>query len=207
MSFDLLTDWSTWLEIIGTITGILCVYLQTKEKIGAWIYGIISVTLLAILFYQNNLVSDFILHIIYLLLNIYGWWTWRQYRDQAQHDHKTLSLVVSQWVMICIIMLLVTPLWGFLMLRFFNADFAYFDAFTTVGSLVAQYLLAKKYIENWIIWIIVDVVAITIYLAKELYLVAFLFLIYLILSFIGYYKWKNKDRSNHARHIDPLLVD
>jgi nicotinamide mononucleotide transporter len=201
MDLDFIYNWNIWLEIIGTITGIICVCLQTMEKISSWIFGIISVTLLSILFYQNNLVSDFVLHIIFLILNIYGWWTWYKYKEVTQDENVTLSLAKSQWLVIGVIVLLVTPLWGYLMLRYFNADFAFFDAFTTVGSLIAQYLLAKKYIENWLIWIIVDVISIVIYIAKGLYIVVFLFIIYLILSLLGYLNWKGKTRK-----IPPYLV-
>lgn len=205
MSIDLLAHWDFFAEVIATITGIICVFLQTMEKIIAWFFGIISVSLLAIIFLTNNLLSDFILHIIFLILNIYGWWTWSRYREQSSHDYRVLRLGQKQWVVVMAVIILITPLWGYMMLRFFNADFAYVDAFTTVGSLVAQYLLAKKFLENWLLWIVVDIVAITVYMMKGLYVVAFLFLVYLTLCIFGYYNWKSRDRNNQSRPIIHLL--
>jgi len=201
----ILANLMTIAEIIATISGIICVYLQTQEKISAWFFGIVSVSLLALIFFNAHLVSDFILHIIFLLLNIYGWWTWSRYRDQSQDNNKVLSLTLQGWTSVILIIVLITPLWGFLMLRFFNADFAYFDAFTTVGSLVAQYLLAKKYIENWLIWLVVDMVAICVYTFKGLYFVTFLFIVYLLLCTKGYHDWKKRDRNNNSHPFKHLL--
>ncbi len=202
---DIIANWSVWAEIIATITGVLCVYLQTKEKVSAWFFGIISVSLLAMIFLDAHLVSDFILHIIFLILNIYGWWTWRNYRNEQHNENKALILSKNGWVIVVSTILLVTPLWGYTMLRYFNADFAYFDAFTTVGSLVAQYLLAKKYIENWLVWIIVDIVAIGVYTFKGLFFVTFLFMVYLVLCTKGYLDWKKRDRNNYSHPINHLI--
>lgn len=205
MSFDFLSHWSFWAEVVATISGILCVYLQTKEKISSWFFGIISVSVLIILFYDINLISDFILNIIFLILNIYGWWTWRKYKDNLQSEDKALILTRRGWIKVSLVIVLVTPLWGYLMLRYFNADYAYLDAFTTVGSLVAQFLLAKKYIENWLIWIIVNVVAIVVYIFKGVYIVAFLYIVYLVLCFKGYIDWKGRDRNDSPHPVKHLL--
>jgi len=187
--------WQTLFEIIASISGIICVYLQTLEKIAAWIFGIISVSLLAIIFLDAQLISDFILHIILLLLNVYGLWQWNRYEENENSPHMVLRFTSVHWIIWLAIIVIVTPLWGFLISRLFTADLAYFDAFTTVGSLVAQYLLAKKYLENWITWIVVDVIAIGVYTYKELYFVAFLFLIFLVLCIKGYVEWKGRERA------------
>jgi len=192
---DYLLTWQTVFEAIATVSGIICVYLQTIEKISAWIFGIISVSLLAIIFLDAQLISDFILHIILLFLNVYGWWQWNRYQENNNCQHLVLRFTSLHWIIWLAIIVIVTPLWGFLISRLFTADLAYFDAFTTVGSLVAQYLLAKKYLENWITWIVVDVIAIGVYTYKELYFVAFLFLIFLVLCIKGYVEWKGRERA------------
>ena len=198
MDFSFITamTWQTAFEIIATISGIICVYLQTKEKIAAWLFGIISVSLLAIIFYASQLYSDFILHIILLVLNIYGWWYWLNNKSTLKEDAPILHFQNRDWMIWGLVIFAVSPIWGFLMNKFFNASLAYLDAFTTVGSLVAQYLLAKKYLENWLIWIVVDVVAIGMYLYKELYFVAFLFFVFLCLCIVGYTSWKKTSASN-----------
>ena len=177
-----------FLEIIATITGILCVYLQTREKILAWPFGLISVTILVYIFYQKLLYSDVILHIIYIALNIYGWWFWAtQSGHQSTAAVRRISKVnLLYWAMA---ILLGAMVWGSLMNKLTDADLAYLDAFTTVGSLCAQFLLARKILENWLIWIVVDIVAINVYLYKGLFFVAFMFFVFLLLCIKGYLDW------------------
>ncbi len=182
----------TIFEQIATITGIICVFLQTKENVMAWPFGIVSVSLLIIVFFQANLLSDFILHIILLFLNIYGWIHWFKKSDNEE-DKPILSFTKQEKIYVPLFILVGSFAWGTFMNKIFNASLAYVDAFTSVGSLVAQYFLAKKVIENWIIWIIVDVIAIGVYLYKDLYYTSFLFFVFLLLCIKGYFDWKKKD--------------
>ena len=177
------------LEIIATITGIIAVGLQAKEKILAWPFAIVSVTILAYIFFFQRLYSDFGLHVIYILLNIYGWMVWSQ-KKENEDVTPTVLMSKTQVVLASGITILGTAILGYIMANTTNADIPYFDAFTTSGSLVAQYLLAKKYLQNWSFWIVVDLVAIPLYVYKELYIVAFLFLVYLGICVYGYWSWK-----------------
>ena len=177
------------LEIIATITGILAVGLQAKEKIWAWPFAIVSVAILAYIFFFQKLYSDFGLHIIYIFLNIYGWVIWS---NKADNEEVTPTLVMN-WNQIgvaAVISIIGTMVLGYLMDTKTDADVPYFDAFTTCGSLVAQFLLAKKYLQNWSFWIVVDLVAIPLYIYKELYVVAFLFVVYLVICVYGYFSWR-----------------
>lgn len=193
------------LEVISMLTGIACVFFQTQEKIIAWPFGIVSVTLAVFVFRNEMLYSDFILHIIYIALNAYGWWFWSQRLKssdssvQEQAPIRAMNLqFFSYWALF---ILLFAWVWGTYMDQLFEASFPYFDAFTTVGSLAAQYLLAKKIIQNWLIWIVVDVVAIGIYMAKGLYFFSFLFFVYLILCIYGYINWR-KALIDGTAHIE-----
>ena len=180
----------TILEFVATISGIACVYLQTKEKIIAWPLGIVSVAISAYLFFQSNLLSDFALHIIFIGLNIFGWYSWSQKDDNLEDMTPILHFRKSDYFLYALLTIVGTFSIGYLMKTYAGADLPYFDAFTTAGSLVAQFLLAKKYLQNWIFWIIVDVVAVNIYLYKGLYMIAFLFFVYLIICVKGYIDWK-----------------
>lgn len=184
-------NWLKIFEVIATISGILCVFLQTRERIEAWFFGIVSVSLLSVVFYYNRLFSDVFLHLILLLLNVYGWYFWLA-KKEGSDKVNIKEFLPKHWLMVLLIIVLMTPAWGYLMKTLFAADLAYLDAFTTVGSLVAQFLLAKKYLENWIVWIVVDIVGIGVYLYKDLYFVAFLFFVYLILCLYGWIQWKRE---------------
>ena len=96
----------------------------------------------------------------------------------------------TQLLLAAVIVIILSFVLGFVMGRYTDADLYYFDSFTTSGSLVAQYLLAKKYLQNWLLWIIVDMVAIPVYLYKGLYYFSLLFLVYLIICIYGYVSWK-----------------
>lgn len=179
----------TGLEIIATVTGILSVGLQAKEKIIAWPFAIVSVSILAYVFFFQRLYSDFGLHIIYAILNVYGWIIWSSKKDS---ESVTPTKILSNQVFLLSILLSIlgSLVIGYLMSKYTDADVAYLDAFTTSGSLVAQYLLAKKYLQNWWLWIIVDLVAIPLYIYKGLYIIAGLFVCYLMLCIWGYIEWK-----------------
>ncbi len=185
-------DTAIIIETIAVISGILCVWLQTKEDIRAWPFGILSVLLYVYIFHENYLYSDMILNAIYILLNLYGWWNWSQRKHNDISEVPVGVLSVQNLFLTAVLILVGTLIWGWNMGQFTNAQFVYFDAFTTVGSLTAQYLLAKKYLDNWYIWIVVDLVAIPIYIAKGLYLTAGLFGVYLALCVYGLIQWRRQ---------------
>ena len=187
----------TILEIIATISGIVCVFLQTKEKIAAWPFGIVSVTISAYIFYHSRLYSDLGLHVIYIFLNIYGWYFWSVHK-RKEAPTPILRLSVQQLVLYGGLTAILAVLLGYLMGTYTDADLYYFDAFTTAGSLVAQYLLAKKYIHNWLFWIAVDLVAIPVYLYKGLYFFSGLFFVYLVICIYGYLNWSKVLRAERA---------
>ena len=178
-------------ELIATITSIIAVFLQAKERIIAWPIAVFSVAILAYIFLENKLYSDFGLHVIYIFLNLYGWYIWSN-PQSGQNLVETKNLSRMAKFVIASAVVLGTLLLGYSVEKFTDADLPFFDAFTTSGSLVAQYLLAKKYLENWILWIIVDLVAIPVYVYKELYYIAFLFLVFLVICSWGYIEWKKK---------------
>ncbi len=185
-------DTAIIIETIAVISGIFCVWLQTKEDIRAWPFGILSVLLYVYIFHENYLYSDMILNAIYILLNLYGWWNWSQRKHNDISEVPVGVLSVQNLFLTAVLILVGTLIWGWNMGQFTNAQFVYFDAFTTVGSLTAQYLLAKKYLDNWYIWIVVDLVAIPIYIAKGLYLTAGLFGVYLALCVYGLIQWRRQ---------------
>ncbi len=181
------------LEIIATITGIIGVALQSKEKIWSWPILIISVSVSAYIFFHSRLYSDFVLHLIYIILNFYGWYYWT--RNTSCPITPTTIMTPYEISISTFITILGTFFLGFFMSHWTDADLPYFDAFTTSGSLVAQYLLAQKRLQNWWFWIGVDLVAIPVYLYKKLFIISFLFFVYLLLSCYGYFSWKKATKD------------
>lgn len=182
------------IEIVASVSGFLCLYLLIKRNIWCWFFGFIQVSLFTWIFFNAKLYSDTGLHVIYMGLQVYGWWNWRHHQDA--HDaliveKGSVSLMLS-WGLVAII---TTAILGTLMDTCTDASFAYPDAFTTSMSLVAQWLLTRRYIFNWLFWIIVDVVAIYIYLQKGLYPTAVLYCAFLIMCLFGYKSWLQQYKS------------
>ncbi|TAK31072.1 MAG: nicotinamide riboside transporter PnuC [Saprospiraceae bacterium] len=193
MDFSLLN----FLEIIATACGLVHVFLLTREKVIAWPFGIATVSIYVYIFFASRLYSDAILHVCYIFINSYGWYNWARRKD-ALAEVKISRMRPSEIAILAAIIFAGSIAWGYFMDNNTDADFAYYDAFTTVASLSAQYLLTQKKIENWAVWIVVDLVAIPIYLLKELYVTSGLYFVYLLLCISGLMGWWKTLRQHTA---------
>lgn len=185
------------LELIATLTGLIHVWLLTREKVIAWPFGIISVAIYVYIFFVSRLYSDAILHVFYIGLNSYGWYHWLQ-PDHTRRNLPVTRLSRGSLSSVLGAIILFSLVWGYIMDTRTDADFAYFDAFTTVASLIAQFLLTRKKIDNWLIWIAVDLVAIPIYVLKGLYLTSGLYTVYLILCINGWLSWRRSLKAGFS---------
>lgn len=178
-----------WIEAIATVFGVLAVWLVVRRHILCWPTGLVQVILYVWIFYEAKLYSDMILHVIYIFLQIYGWYNWLHGGVEKKELPVTVvrPAALGNWALLTVTG---TAVWGFLMARFTDASFPYPDAFTTVASLIAQWLTTKKKLESWLFWIVVDVVAVFIYWYKGLYLTTGLYLIFLVLATMGYFAWR-----------------
>jgi nicotinamide mononucleotide transporter len=177
-----------WIELTATIFGVLCVWLIIRQSIWCWPAGLVQVTLFVYIFYEARLYSDMILHIIYIFLQLYGWYHWLyggQERASLPITTLSRSLLVA-WAGAGVLGMLAL---GFTMQTFTDAALPYADAFTTVVSLIAQWLLARKKLENWYFWIAVDVVAIGVYLSRDLYFTTGLYTLFLGMATAGLITW------------------
>ena len=184
------------LELLGSIFGLLAVWYLIKENILTWPAGIIYIFISFVIFYRTKLYADLALHFVFLVLNIYGWYFWIKGRKEESNlpvttiSFKFLTSItggcaVGIWIM------------GTLFERYTDAAVPYWDSATTVLSLAGMWLTARKKIENWYFWIVVDILATGIYIYKEIYFYATLYGIYIVLASIGYFSWK-KSMENVA---------
>ena len=184
------------LEFLGLVFGLLAVYYLIKQNILTWLTGILYVLVSFVIFWKARLYADLGLHVIFLVLNIYGWIHWVKGADDKGEELPVtfagvrISVVSTLFTIIGVIVL------GFLLDTYTDASLAYWDSTTTVMSIVAMWMTARKYIENWIIWLIVDVLASGIYVYKEIYFYAILYLIYIGMAISGYLAW----RKSMLRH-------
>lgn len=175
------------LEIIGTIFGITCVILAARENIFTWYTGIISVIAFGILFWQKDLYMGALLQFFYIIISIMGIINWKRIdvvRINYMNSKKYTIIMGSTFVLFMII--------GASLATYFDNPDLILDSAITSLSIVATFMLINKTIDNWIVWFQVDVIAIVLYVHLDLYLVAFTYFIYLIISLIGFRSWQKK---------------
>ncbi|TSD64974.1 nicotinamide mononucleotide transporter [Inquilinus sp. KBS0705] len=193
----------TLLEISGVITGLLCVYLAAKNNIWNWPLAIISVILYIFIFFEARLYADMGLQVYFLVTNIYGWYFWSH---KPATEVKTPVTLISkrEGLYSVIVVAIVTPLLGTALvklspiLHYTPASYPYLDSFCTACSLVAQVFLARKVLQNWLIWIFVDVIYVGVYIFKDLHLTAVMYAVYVAIAAMGYIDWK-KDYIKQAK--------
>ncbi len=179
----------SYLEIVASILGLLSVWLLTKQNMWCWPTGIVMVGMYIYIFYEARLYSDMLLQVFFAVMQLYAWYYWLNKKGQ-EATLKVSFLKQKERIFWAIIVLLFSFILGFLMKKFTKADLPYIDATTAAMSVVAQWLLTKKIIDNWILWIIADVVYVAMYCYKGLYITALLYFIFLFLAYLGYMEWK-----------------
>jgi nicotinamide mononucleotide transporter len=187
----------TLLELAGAISGVVGVLLTAKENILCFPIGIVNVSLYAWLFFQSKLYSDSILQIIYLILLAYGWYEWtigKKNKKQLEVSSTSGKMSLYLWM----IGIISTFSIGMFFKYNSDASLPLIDALTTSMSLIAQWMVARKKIENWIIWIAADIIYIFMYVYKHLYLTSILYFIFIILAVIGWVHWRKDLKPSTA---------
>ncbi|MEM9856268.1 MAG: nicotinamide riboside transporter PnuC, partial [Bacteroidota bacterium] len=185
------------LEASGLVFGLLAVYFLIKENILTWPAGIAYVLVSFVIFGKEKLYGDFALHVVFLILNIYGWWFWA--KDARKADPEVpistypLNIKLALWI-VSIAGIFITGL----LLSKSDASLPYWDSATTVLSLTGMWLTARKKIENWHFWLVVDVLATGIYFYKGIYFYALLYLIYIGMAIAGFRAWKKTMDSQNT---------
>lgn len=181
-------------EVSGFIATLICVWLNVKENVWGWLFAILASFCYIKLFYDIRLLGDMLLQIFFIAVSVYGWYEWLY--GGKSHSKLTISQTPLQLVLPVFVIFLVSVFSFAFFLKWIGGDLIWFDAITTVISLLAQWMMARKYLENWLLWIFVDVVYVGMYVYKAVYLTALLYLILLIMAAMGYYSWKKLMRPS-----------
>ncbi|MBE1424839.1 nicotinamide mononucleotide transporter [Desulfomicrobium macestii] len=180
----------TGIEALAVLFGLLCVWFSIRQNIWCWPTGLIQVTLYIYIFYDVKLYSDLILQVIYVGLQLYGWHHWLH--GGKNRDELLLSRLESRHLALWVAAAFAgTGVWGWVMATYTDASVPFWDAFTTVASLIAQWLMIKKKVESWYFWIVVDIVAIGVYAYKSLLLTSGLYMVFLLMATAGLVSWRN----------------
>ena len=175
-------------EWLGVLSGIIYVILISFKKIGAWIFALISSAIYVYLCYISNLFLETGLQFFYVAMAIYGWLKWK--KDQKENESLLIQWKLKHHLINVVLSGLLTLTVGFIFDKYTAQANPYTDAFSTIFSLVATFMVTKKVIENWIYWIIIDAVCIYLFASRGLYLTSLLFALYTTIAVVGYFKWR-----------------
>ncbi len=186
-----------WIEICGAIISIIYLYFSYKQIIWLWLFGLMSALFYIWIYFDSGFYADMSLQVYYVAVSLYGWFHWSAggHSADGKSNIKISRITKREGVVVFSVFLL---LWLFIsqvLIRFTNSQISVMDAFTTAGSIVATWMLARKILEHWLIWIVVDTISLGLYLYKGLYATATLFLVYTIVAVAAYYAWKKDMKS------------
>ena len=201
------------LEIAAVLTGIACVWLAARSNIWNFPIAIVSCGLYLVVFVRARLYSDAGLQLAFIALAAYGWWSWLQRRrppatpgphpEAREAAPAAVPLPITrtparQWGLLLAAGATYALGAGYLFARYTNAALPYYDSTTTAVSLVAQYQLSRRQLDNWLLWLGVDVVYVGLYWSRGLALTSLLYAVYLALAAYGYYQWRQEWRGQPA---------
>ena len=193
-----------WIEITGALLAVIYLFLSIRGNIWLWVLGFLTSSFYLIIFFKSQLYADMGLQFYYIVISIYGWFHWlgkRNVQKTPVANIKTTSLSSKAWlvsllsVIVLMFILYGVLLYGPSLLDLPPSDLPLGDAFTTSASIVATWMLARKILENWLYWIVIDIVSLGMYIYKGLYITSLLFLIYSTMAVIGYFQWKRAMNS------------
>ena len=186
-----------WLEILGTLSGLVCVWLLIKESVLTFPIGLLYAVITSAVVIEARLYADLVLNLYFVLMNGYGWYFWIRGAEERQIEGKLLvaSIPRNELAFAAVAMILGTLMVGYFFSAYTDADFAYWDSLTTVASFVAMWMTARKYLESWVLWFLIDVLQIALYVVKGfsgspgLYFYSFLYSVYLWMAVLGWRSW------------------
>ncbi|MGL4781337.1 MAG: nicotinamide riboside transporter PnuC [Bacteroidales bacterium] len=184
------------LEYFGVITGLLYLYLEIKQKPVMWVIGLITSFVYVFVFYQAKIYADMGLNIYYVLISIYGWILWKYKKEeQISEDSqqiKYINLNKKTGIGLIFSFFPVYLSMAYVLDNFTDSPIPYADAFTTTLSILATWMLAKRILQHWMLWVVINLISIYIYIYRGLYPTSFLYLCYASLAIVGYINWKKK---------------
>lgn len=209
----------SWIEAIGTVAGLLCIWLASREKIANYAFGLLNVTLFAVIFFQIQLYASLLLQLFFFVANIYGWYAWSRQTSDNQLALKIRWLPLPKalgWgagsvVAILLMTWWIDPVFAFLtrtavalmqglglnvVMPELQPDASpFWDSSMLVLSIVAMILMTRKYVENWLLWVVIDVISVVIFARQGVYAMAVEYVILTLIALNGTWLWIKSARA------------
>ncbi|QNL50855.1 nicotinamide mononucleotide transporter [Olivibacter sp. SDN3] len=182
------------LEWFAVITGFVCIYLAAKQHILNWPISMFSILAYSVLFYEGKLYGEMLLQGYFLFTAIYGWYYW--IKRKQEHKKPVVSFSVRNILYSLLAIGILSIGLGSFLYHFTDTDVAYIDGTLASVSFVAQFLMTRKVLQNWLLWIVVDVFYIPLFIYKGFFLTAILYAVLVLIAWEGYKDWKKTWRTN-----------
>jgi nicotinamide mononucleotide transporter len=196
---EIVFDWATknWIELTGAVFGLIYVFLSVKQNMLTWVLGLLTSLFYIYIFFASKFYADMALQFYYVWVSIYGWIIWKkgEQSEQGKMPLHVSKLSKQQLIILLPVSLLLWVAIYFVLKLYTDSPVPFGDSFTTAFSIVATWMLARKIIEHWLIWIVVDLISFLLYLYKGLYPTTILFIIYTLVAAWGYWEWKKNARG------------
>lgn len=199
---------SIW-EVVGVFLGFAYLALIIRQNILGWYAAFGSTAIFSWLFWDVSLVMESGLNVYYLIMAVYGWWIWKgnERAEKQGSEIKTSIKKIQTWslqrhVLVIGGVILTSLATGYGLEKNTSAALPYLDSFTTWGAVITTYMVAQKVLENWWYWLVIDTIAIYLYVDRELYLIALQMVVYIVMIFIGWYVWQKEYQQQKATTIN-----
>jgi nicotinamide mononucleotide transporter len=176
-------------EVIAVVTAILYLAFAIQQKIVCWIFAAISTAIYAWLFVEAKLYMESVLNVFYLIMAGYGWYVWNSGRDDG-HEKRVTAWSLKTHCVAIVAILTLSLCSGYFLCNYSDAAFPYIDSLTTWSAIWATFLVARKVLENWWYWLLIDIASVFIYWSRDLQLTGVLFAVYVIMIPAGLISWR-----------------
>ena len=185
------------LELFAALVGAVSVYLSVRQNVWSWPTAIVNVLLYVVVFFREKLYADMGLQVVYAIISAYGWYHWL-YGGAERSELRVSRTPLRERLVLSLLVVAGAASLGTLFARATDASLPYLDSSLTATSLAAQWMMTRKYLENWLVWIAVDVVYVPMFIYKRLYPTAALYAVFLVLATMGYVQWRRSMSASSA---------
>lgn len=187
----------TYLEYLGFVSGLACVWLNVRARLEAWYLALVSVLSYAVVFWHSGLYADAGLQIFFAIQSVYGLWQWSNKRPTSASFLRNITHAEYAYYSAFFAGSFGTIY--YLLVRHTDTNVGFLDALCTAMSVVAQLMMANKIVQNWVVWLVVDLIYVGLYAYKSLYLTAVLYGVFCLMAWYGWIHWKTLMHSNQSR--------
>jgi nicotinamide mononucleotide transporter len=185
----------TWLELVAFALSLWMVFANMRVQLIAWPLAIVSSLAYMILFAHSKLYGEASLQILFVIVAAWGWWQWKFGRQADGQALRVRRIDARTGLVVIAVTGAAWPVLGFALRRFTDTDVPFFDALPTAGSVAGQWLLGKQFVENWPVWLGVNLISVALFAYKGLWLTVLLYALFAVLSVVGWRAWKQRAAS------------